>query len=164
MLLLEVLRRAAHDWVLYRTSTRLPQKQIADEAYAWIFKEEPGTAQWAERIINKKELTSFIGICEVLSLDPDVVRRYIKNLTVKEILSTGRPPTYRRQKERKRRIPLLQPPVPQVLQLPAAKIIHVPAVVIVRTPILIQPANEAMTMIMRRAQKAADSIKALIRG
>jgi len=95
-LLLEVMRRAAADWVLYRTSSKASQKQSAEEAYFWIFVEEPGTALYSNRAINKMELTAFVSICDVFNLDPDVVRAYIRRLTVKDILSTGRPPTYRR--------------------------------------------------------------------
>lgn len=101
MMLIEIIRRTAHDWILYRSSTRLNQRQIAEEAYDWLFNEKPGTPQWVERSLNKKELTSLYGICDVLSLDPEAVRAYVRRLTVKEILSTGRPPTYRRQKENK---------------------------------------------------------------
>jgi hypothetical protein len=138
MLLLEVMRRAAHDWVLYRASSRLLQRQIAEEAYNWIFKEDPGGRAWVERAYNKKELTSFVSICEVLSLDPDVVRTYIKGLTIKEILSTGRPPTYRRQKERRKKpVLILLPPPPPVLQLPAPIIILRPQLVRPISPPLI---------------------------
>jgi hypothetical protein len=133
MLLIEIMRRAAHDWVLYRTSTRLPQRQIAEEAYNWLFVEGPGTPEWAERAKNKRELTSFLGICDVLSLDPDTVRSYIRGLTVQEILSAGRPPTYRRQKERRRKARLipkpLPPPPPSPPPLPSVLIIHHPQIV-----------------------------------
>lgn len=127
MLLLEILRRAAHDWVLYRSSTRLLQKQIAEEAYHWLFVEEPGTRAWVDRAMDKKELTSLFGICEVLSLEPEVVRHYVKGLTIKEILSTGRPPTYRRQKERRRKLPAPILLLPEVAPVPTI-VVYIPRI------------------------------------
>lgn len=131
MMLIEIIRRAAHDWILYRTSTRLNQKQIAEEAYEWLFNEEPGTPMWVERATSKKEITSLFGICEVLGLEPDVVRAYVRRLTVKEILSTGRPPTYRRQKEKrsyalppKELAIVTLPPTPLVVVAPPSILLH----------------------------------------
>ena len=96
-LLLEIIRRTAYDWVLYRTSTRLLQKVLADQAYQWLFVEMPGTADWAERMKEKKYITSFIAICEGLDLDPDTVRNHIRRLTPKHVMSVGRPAEYRRR-------------------------------------------------------------------
>ena len=146
-MLLEVLRRSAHDWVLYRSSSRLLQRQIAEEAYHWIFTELPGTSAWVERALNKKEITSFISICEILSLDPEVVRTYIKGLTVKEILSTGRPPTYRRQKERKKK----------VLALPAP-VLQLPAVVVVVRPRVVQQISMSLSAMFEKAANTLASV------
>jgi hypothetical protein len=41
-LLLEIIRRAAYDWVLYRGSRRMVQKVMAEQAYRWLFLENPG--------------------------------------------------------------------------------------------------------------------------
>lgn len=158
MLLLEVLRRAAHDWVLYRSSTRLLQRQIAEEAYHWLFKEEPGTKGWIERSLSKKELTSFVSICDVLSLDPEIVRTYIRGLTIKEILSTGRPPTYRRQKERRRKVVLLPPARAAVEPLVAQPVVvavvhHLPAPVIALRPVVIRPISHGLSELFELASR-----------
>lgn len=92
-LLLEIIRRASYDWVLYRQSSRLPQKKLAEEAYHWIFVEESGE----ERTKNGKHLTGFVAICDLLDLDPDSVRARIRLLTVANVMSVGRPAEYRRQ-------------------------------------------------------------------
>jgi hypothetical protein len=114
MLAFEIMRRAAHDWVLYRDSQKPQQKLIADDAYHWIFVEAPGSEAWEERVRSQKQMTSFCAVCEILGEPPEVVRSYIKRLTVKEILSTGRPPTYRRQKERRKRDRVVPSPIPAV--------------------------------------------------
>lgn len=90
-LLLEVVRRAAHDWILYRTSTRLPLKQIAEEAFIWLFEEEPGHPWWTVRERGQSKLTSLLSICEQLELDPEYVRERIRKLTIQQIMLAGRP-------------------------------------------------------------------------
>jgi hypothetical protein len=97
-LLLEVIRRAAHDWVLYRLSRKQPQQSIAQEAYVWLFEEGPGHPWWKERIKNKLHLLSFLSICSELDLDPEVVRRVLRRLTVKGVMSSGRPAERRRRR------------------------------------------------------------------
>lgn len=99
-LLLEIIRRAAYDWVLYRTSERLPQKKLAQDAYLWLFFEEPGHQNWIERQMSQKGITSFLSICEMLDLDPGAVRVQIRKLTVKNVMSVGRPAEYRRNEYR----------------------------------------------------------------
>ena len=96
-LLLEIIRRAAYDWVLYRGSRRMVQKVMADQAYRWLFLELPGTADWQQRMREGKHITSFESICEGLDLDPDTVRRHIKKLTPRNVMSVGRPAEYRRR-------------------------------------------------------------------
>lgn len=91
-LLLEIVRRASFDWVLYQSSTRLQQKKLAEEAYTWLFQEQPGHRDWEERSQEGKHLVSFLGICEALDLEPDLVRRHIRRLTPKHVQSIGRPP------------------------------------------------------------------------
>jgi hypothetical protein len=97
MLLLEIVRRTAFDWVLYRSSRRLVQKILAEQAYRWLFLENPGTPEWNERRREGKDVTSFVSICEALDLDPDKVRSHIRNLTPKNVSSVGRPAEYRKR-------------------------------------------------------------------
>jgi hypothetical protein len=96
-LLLEIIRRAAYDWVLYRSHTRITQRVLADQAYRWLFEEVPGTVDWTERMREKKYITSFVAICEGLDLDPITVRGHIRRLTPKNVMSVGRPAEYRRR-------------------------------------------------------------------
>jgi hypothetical protein len=97
MLLLEVIRRTAYDWVLYRSSRRMVQKVLAEEAYRWLFVEVPGSSDWDERKSEGKDMTSFVAICEGLDLDPDAVREHIRRITPKNVMSVGRPAEYRRR-------------------------------------------------------------------
>lgn len=96
-LLLEVIRRAAHDWVLYRTSRRMIQKKLAEDAYTWLFVEKPGHPNWIERDRQGKHITSFLSICSELDLDVNSVRMYVRKLTLKNVKSVGRPVEYRRR-------------------------------------------------------------------
>lgn len=96
-LLLEIVKRAAFDWVLYRNSRRMVQRVLADSAYRWLFTEDEGTSDWNERLRDGKYITSFVAICEGLDLDPDRVRSYIKRLDRKNVMSVGRPAEYRRR-------------------------------------------------------------------
>jgi len=100
-LLLEVIRRAAHDWVLYRLSKKLHQQELAQHAYIWLFEEEPGHPWWRER--HQKEnrelhITSFVSICEEIDLDPEHVRETVRHLTIKDVMSAGRPAERRRRR------------------------------------------------------------------
>lgn len=90
-ILLEVIQRAAHDWVLYRTHERLAAQEIAADAFTWLFEECPGHPWWEERAENGTTLMSFLSICETLDIDPTKVRDRIRRLTPKEILTSGRP-------------------------------------------------------------------------
>lgn len=90
-LLLEVLRRAAYDWVLYRQSSKLDMRGYAMSAYNWLFEEEPGTEEYVARVRAGKELTAFVSICELLDMDPDNVRNHVRKLTSKDVVSVGRP-------------------------------------------------------------------------
>ena len=97
MLLLEIIRRTAYDWVLYRSSRRMVQKTLADEAFRWLFLEVPGSGDWQERRREAKDMTSFVAICEALDLDPVTVRNHIRKITPKNVMSVGRPAEYRRR-------------------------------------------------------------------
>jgi hypothetical protein len=96
-LLLEIIRRAAYDWVLYRGSRRMVQRTLAEQAYRWLFLEMEGTSDWNDRIRDGKMITSFVSVCESLDLDPCTVRKHIKRLTPKGVMSVGRPAEYRRR-------------------------------------------------------------------
>lgn len=96
-LLLEIIRRAAYDWVLYRTSRRMLHKKLAEHAYQWLFVEDESDPAWKERMDNEKYITSFIAICTALDLDPESVRKHIKKLTPTNVMSVGRPAEYRRR-------------------------------------------------------------------
>lgn len=97
-LLLEILRRAAYDWVLYRSSTRIEHKQLAEDAFTWLFQEDEEHQHWDIRDDEGKQLTSFLSICEELDLDADVVRRAVRNLTLNRVVASGRPPTKTKQR------------------------------------------------------------------
>jgi hypothetical protein len=94
-LLLEVIRRAAHDWVLYR-STRRPERVYARSAYVWLFEEKPGHPWWELRQKEGEPLLAFLNICEMLDLDPEYVRARIRKMTIRDIMTAGRPAENRR--------------------------------------------------------------------
>jgi hypothetical protein len=94
-LLLEVIRRAAYDWVLYN-GTRRPERMHARDAHTWLFEEEPGHPAWEARQRAGEPLLSFLSICEVLDLDPETVRARIRSMTVQDIMTAGRPAERRR--------------------------------------------------------------------
>lgn len=102
-LLLEVVRRAAHDWVLYR-NTRKPERSYAADAHIWLFEEAPATEDkpahpaWEKRQREGEPLLAFLTICELLDLDPEVVRRRIRRMTAKDIMTAGRPAEHRRSR------------------------------------------------------------------
>ena len=91
-LLLEIVRRAAYDWVLYRSSRRLDQKVLAEDAYTWLFQEDEHHPNWALRRQEGKDLTALVNICVELDLDVERVRAHIRNLTPNKVMSSGRPP------------------------------------------------------------------------
>jgi len=94
-LLLEIVRRAACDWVLYRSSSRLDQKQVAEEAFHWLFVEEPGCASWRERQAEDGLMMAFVAICEAVDLEPEMVRGHVRKMTLKQVKEGGRPPQRR---------------------------------------------------------------------
>lgn len=94
-LLTNIIRRAAHDWVLYRTSSRLDQRELAHDAYVWLFEEDEYHPWAAIRKRDGTELTSFLSICEIIEVDPDFARNQIRKLTVRDVKMAGRPPERR---------------------------------------------------------------------
>lgn len=95
-LLLEILRRAIHDWVLYRSHTRLAEREKAQSAYTWLFEEGPGHPWWAIRQRDGQMLTALLTICEIFDFDVEYVRRAARETTVHKILTAGRPPETRK--------------------------------------------------------------------
>ncbi len=94
-LLLEIIRRAAHDWVLYRTHTRAELRECAEDAFTWLFEEDQDHPSWRLRKKDGYTITAFLTICDVLDLDPSFVRREIRKMTPKQIMTAGRPPERR---------------------------------------------------------------------
>lgn len=90
-LMLEIIRRAAQDWVLYRNSAEPDKKLLADEAYVWLFVECEGHPNYVLRRAEHREFTGFLAICEALDMDPVRVRAYVTQLTPDKVLS-GRLP------------------------------------------------------------------------
>lgn len=95
-LLLEIIRRAAHDWILYRTHDRLQLRKVAEDAYIWLFEEGPGHPWSRIRAAHDNNLTSFSTICDILELDPKFVRQRVRAMTPKQIMTAGRPSERRR--------------------------------------------------------------------
>jgi len=95
-LLLEILRRAAHDWVLYRTHRKMGNRELAEDAYTWLFEEDEEHPRWRQRVANETTFTSFLSICECLDLDPGQVRDRVKQMDVRSIIASGRPAETRR--------------------------------------------------------------------
>lgn len=95
-LLLTVIQRAMHDWVMYRTHKRIHMRQLAEEAYIWLFEEKPGHPWWEKRKKDGYITTAFLAICEIMEVDPDFVRYRAKRLTPQEIMTSGRPAERRR--------------------------------------------------------------------
>jgi len=97
VLLAEILRRAAYDWVLYRSSRRLRDAELARDAYVWLFEEGPGHPNWIEREKDGWAVFSFLTICDSLDMDPQAVRERIKKMTPSDVTSIGRPPVRRKR-------------------------------------------------------------------
>lgn len=89
-LLLEIIRRAAYDWVLYKTSVKTDHQNLAQEAFTWLFVEDEQHSSWALRVRDGRILTSFVGICRALGMDPDRIREHIMRLTPNKVMAAGR--------------------------------------------------------------------------
>lgn len=104
--LMEIIRRAASDWVQYRQARKMELRALAEQAYTWLFEEEPGHPAWKNREralfkveaedgqsvieVGSRRLTSFLSICEACGLNPDEVRARAREMTVESIMRTGR--------------------------------------------------------------------------
>lgn len=97
VLMLEVLRRAAHDWVLYRGSRRKEFRELAHDAYTWLFEEEQGHPWFEARKLGGTTLMSLVSICEVMDIDIDAVRDRVRKMTAEKIKTAGRPPERRKK-------------------------------------------------------------------
>lgn len=76
-LLAAVLMRAARDLAFYSRGRTPAELRIATDALAWIF--EPS--------LDDSNLTSFHGICQALSLDPQQVRERILEIMPQEAIT-----------------------------------------------------------------------------
>ena len=77
---------------------RLQLRQVAEDAYVWLFKEGP-QHPWARmRKTHGSTITSFLTICDLLDLDPEFVRRKVRSMTVQQIMTAGRPAEHRRRR------------------------------------------------------------------
>ena len=95
-LLIELVKRTAHDWVLYRGSRKMVDRRLAEDAYIWLFLEDEDHYHWQIRQGDGKDLTSFLSICDVLDLDPARIRARIRTLTTQQVKATGRTPGHTR--------------------------------------------------------------------
>lgn len=98
-LLFDIIRRAINDWVLYRNHSRLHLRELAQEAYVWLFEEKPGHPQWRERAREGSQFTAFLVICETLDIDPERVRSRARVLRPVDIKTAGRPPERRKRRQ-----------------------------------------------------------------
>ena len=60
----EVIRRAAFDWVLYKNSRKMTRRQLAQDAYIWLFVEDPRHHNWRHRMhCDGTAISAFLCIC-----------------------------------------------------------------------------------------------------
>lgn len=86
-LALELIRHAATDWVRYRESPHKVRRSWADEAEIWLFEEDKYPECEMLRKMDGRELTSFVSLCRELDLDPEIVRRHIRQIPVQTLKS-----------------------------------------------------------------------------
>ena len=95
-LLIELVKRTAFDWVLYRSSRKMDYRRLAEDAYTWLFLENEEHYHWQVRETEGKTLTSFQSICDVLDMDCERIRTKIRTLTPEKARASGRPPAHAR--------------------------------------------------------------------
>ena len=95
-LLLEILKRAIHDWILYRNHSKLDMRARATSAHTWLFEEDADHPWFRQREREGHTIVAFLVICETCDLDPEYVRRRARETTVKQIMTAGRPAERRR--------------------------------------------------------------------
>lgn len=98
-LLLDIVRRAIHDFVLYRDHKSLDKREIADHARIYLFEEGPGHEWWKIRQGTPLECLSLIAICETLDYSVEKIRTMALRTTPQQVLSSGRPPERRRRQQ-----------------------------------------------------------------
>lgn len=81
------MRRAIHDWVLYRESEKASFRKIALDAEQWLFGEEHATKGRPTTDL----FMSLVSMCLALDLKVSDVRERARNMTPRDILCTGRP-------------------------------------------------------------------------
>lgn len=95
-LFLEIIRRAAYDYVLYRGSRSFENRMLADDAYLWLFVEDEQHARARTRREEGTEDCAFLSVCALLDLDPEKVRARVRAMTPRDVLMVGRLPLHRR--------------------------------------------------------------------
>jgi len=79
LLLASIIRRAAYDIALYKTSASLSKRRLYAEAHAWMFTDD------LDRVHPDDRFTSFLNICMLLDQDPATIRRKSLRLTRKDV-------------------------------------------------------------------------------
>jgi hypothetical protein len=67
-----VVRRAVVDWVLYREHTAAKLRKLGQDADKWLFDDIDNSAT---------EIASFLAVCDILDVDPGIIRERIKRLS-----------------------------------------------------------------------------------
>ncbi len=93
-LMLEIVRRAAFDWVCLGNKDDERAETWAD-ANTWLFEEGPGHPWWETRQGEGTGHLSFLAICEYLALDVERMRTKIRNMTEADVIAVGRPIEHR---------------------------------------------------------------------
>jgi hypothetical protein len=72
VLWVKVIIRAAYDYALWKESKDFKQRKYAMDAERWFFSES-------------SLMNGFVKICEVLKLDPALIRRCVRKLTREQV-------------------------------------------------------------------------------
>lgn len=73
LLLAAIIRRAAYDIALYKSSTRLDKRRLFLDAHKWMFDNE------------ELHFTSFMSICNILDQDPEWIRAQTMKLRKEDV-------------------------------------------------------------------------------
>lgn len=68
------VRRAAVDWVLYANHENPRIRKQGMDAHTWIFVDD-----------NSGYIASFVNVCDMLGLEPELVRARIRRLSEEEV-------------------------------------------------------------------------------
>ncbi len=88
-----IMVRAIEDWLLYRDSPNDDERELARDAYEWIFEEDP------EDLDDDDVDQSFLRICELIGKDPEDIRESVYRLRAADVLCTGRPAVHKSTKD-----------------------------------------------------------------